>query len=417
VNDPSLPPAISSAFRDLYDFGREQGEVPGVVAFWRETFAQERRLLTCGPVGSRVEAVLAALTGARVDEARLHRRICEVRPDPAGGSEPDGIDVLPGDLFAGALVSAAVHGTAAMDPDALPLADWLDRVALVSVVSPAPAVLGKLEIELMERLTREGRGFCVVITRLEGSDEEHAEIEEHKVEPLREELGGFEVFYVAEEGGPALRDSLAAWVLPRLDSEHLSQLHRVVARWTAELKSGLEARAAGERKIAARLDFLAGHLEDQVGRLRDLVTQERTAMDNRVLEAVRALEKARDEAVLTGRPAGMGTAREELAARQVSAPGELVRRVRERFAGQIREFCEAYRDLLPPFDFDPGEAFTGEPADRRLDEEAETVLRGLERHVLLHVQTRRASLQAAASLARLEELATEWDRAVTRGRG
>jgi hypothetical protein len=406
VSGLSLPPAISSAFRDLYDFGREQGEVSGVVAFWRERFARESRLLTCGPVGSRVEAVLAALTSARVDEARLHRRICEVRPDPAGGSEPDGIDVVPGDPFAGALVSAAVYGTAAMDPDALPLADWLDRVALVAVVSPAPAVLGKLEIELMERLTREGRGFCVLITRLEGSDEERAElraeIEEHKVEPLRDELGGFEVFYAGDEEDPALRDGLAAWVRPRLDSEHLSQLHRVVARWTAELRSGLEARAAGERRIAARLDFLAGHLEDQIGRLRDLVSQESTAMENRVLEAVSA-------------------------ARLASAPGELARRVRERFAVQIREFCEAYRDLLPPFDFDPREAFSPPAAEgtleglaavgRRLDEEAEAVLRGLERHVLLHVQQARSSLRAAGSLDRLEELAAEWDCAVTRGRG
>jgi hypothetical protein len=266
--------------------------------------------------------------------------------------------------------------------------------------------LGKLEIELMERLAGEGRSFCVVVTRLEGESEKEraefrAEIEEHKVGPLRRELGPFEVFYSLE--------GLEAWVCSRLEASHLGQLRRGVARGVAALRLTLEARAAEERKIEARLDFLAGHLEDQAGRLRDLVSQERMAVENRVLEA----------------------AGEDLAARLETAPRELTSRVRERFAGQIREFSAAYQELLPPFEFDP-QAELGSPGEvsrirlpealedlaadgQRLEREAEALLSRLERHVRAHVEHRRASLRAAGRLSRLAELAAEADRALAGG--
>jgi len=315
---------------------RESLPLPENVQYWQAAYGKEHRMVLFGPVGSRLNDVLLQIA------------------DPIAGTSLSGVQV-----------SVLLLGAVGVEPPRV--SDSQGELAdLVGIVSPASAFLGQIETDRIELFYRQGRSFCLLVTGLEGDPAERAafreELEQFKIAPLRSRVGPFEVFG-ADEGD--LRDRLATWVESHRDTEHLGQLARVVDGWMAEMTEALALRVAADSRIDADLAFIAGHLDDQIGRLGDILSQERMAGANRLRSALEDLS----DACHTGaarfaewlrKPKGdwresladVWAAWSTLAEHVQTAEVALAQRLMVSLVGQMQEFRERYRSELAPWELE-----------------------------------------------------------------
>lgn len=332
---------LASAFARIATLCAEQQlAVPDVAAFHLATFPSDSRVGLFATPGSPVAELFEALTGVRPDENDLHSSIPEAARDTL-------------------LFSAALYGT--VYSAATGAEGWIERVAFPVVVTPAAAVLGKWEVDLMTTLAGQRRPFAVVVLGLDGGDPAGLidEIERYKLAPLRRDLGEFPAVMAASTAAAAAE--LRRRIEPRIGSAKARLLVRVAGAWLAEIERAVAAGIASDRARAARFARVETHLAEHTAALNDSASHETVAAINRLHRCFDVLQEActdaaREFAARVARPGGawsealapLRRAWDALDDALGAAPIDLARRLQARISGQCTEFCRAYADVVEP---------------------------------------------------------------------
>lgn len=321
--------------------------IPELASFHRQTFPSESRVGLFAPPGSGVMALYGSLTGVVLQERDARATIHEA----ARGTS---------------LVSLALCGT--IDSGVAP-AEWLDRVAVAVVVTPAAAVLGKTEVGMMRQLAACGRDFAVVILGIDGVDAAARdaalrEIENFKLRPLEAEIGPF--LSIVDDGTKDVAAELWQWADARIVRGKTRQIALVATKWLDDLGPSVEAHFDADGRRAARLGHVDVHREALGHYLRDAPARESAALVQRLRAAQEALDDACAAAAETfaawlADPRGswrkplqaLHAAKETFTNDVRDLAGLLARGVGAHVDDQVGRFCSAYGDVVEPLTVGP----------------------------------------------------------------
>ena len=285
------------------------GGSDAAVSFWKQE-ASTPRIVFVGPTGSAVPEVVNALTGLSLREVDLRQYICEaIEPvaqrwlyrdgtsgDYADRSGEPCILQLHGERWLGTAVSGGLLNVN-LPEGALQPAEWLERVTIPVVVTSARAALGLVESSLIRRMKKQKRFFVLLVTGIEGDEEQVAaiigEIEAFKTKPFMEEAGPFSVAFCRP--GRAWIDELSMEIAGQLGKSHCLQLLSVVQRWIDQWAAHVEQLWLEEEKKRAEVDAVRLHLADITTRLIDIARRIAAELSLDITDLYSALENTADK--------------------------------------------------------------------------------------------------------------------------
>lgn len=202
------------------------------------------------------------------------------------------VQVLPAPLNNLYQYTLVIFGAITAPEIVLPM-EWVEYVSVAIIVSPANALLGKVEVDLIEYLGEKKRLPLLMVTGIDGDDEDDCakcinEISKSsKVISLKNKIGDFPILYsMCNDEGSLQNTVLHAqnWLNKSIGNEMIRQVFNIGLACLSQAKIALDNRVLQNTSAIESLDYVLNHLDIQCKYFRNIVFHQITHVVNSLYE-------------------------------------------------------------------------------------------------------------------------------------
>lgn len=291
LKDPMLH-KIKTWLDDICLFYDQQHiPLPVQVQFWHKAMLLRPRVGIFSPIDKLATKFFNLVANASLQEDLLLTGVYEVSSNSNETLPFQGVQILSAphtNLFTYSLVVFGAKPNSGL-PENI---SWLDFVATAIIISPAHAVLGRYEVELIEKLLANRRLPLLIITHMEGDNEEDYqevkdEIEKYKLIPLQRKMGLFPVLYSIKEDDNSIQQAITEaedWLVNNIQHELIRQIINIGHQGLKEAETVLADRLAQNSKAIKQLTHFTNTLNIKCIYFTDLASRQTICVTNSLYE-------------------------------------------------------------------------------------------------------------------------------------